>query len=390
MDLTMSEDQETLLRTAREFLENECPPSLIREVEPTEKGYSEPLWKQMADLGWLGLMYPENYGGAGLTLGEGVVLMEEIGRAILPSPYFSTVILSGLVILEAGSEAQKNEYLPAIARGEKILSPAFLEESITYEPDGVTLKVTTINGIDYYLDGIKLFAHNAHIADRILVAARTSYTGLPSHGVTLFLIDPKSQGLTITQTETLAGDKQFELAFNNVRVTRDNVIGEWDNGWAPLSKVIQQATVLQCAEIIGCGERVREWSLEFAKTRVQYGRPIGFYQAIQHKCVSMIRNITGARALTYVAAGAAVQGVPIARRQVAVAKAYCSDTAHFIAYEGHQIFAGIGYMESHDMQLYSRRLKAMEFSMGDGDYHRSLLADEVAETGLSLETLWPA
>lgn len=366
MDLTLNEEQQMLQKMARDFLEDKCPTKVVRELEGSELGYSPDMWREIADLGWVGLVFPEKYGGSNLNLVDLTILYEEIGRAILPSPYTPT-IMAGLTILACGSEEQKAEFLPKIISGENIFTIALLEPSASYDPEGIAVSAKAA-GDDYIINGTKLLVPNAHIADWMLCATRTKNDKNPEDGVTLFMVAPKSKGITSTLLSTTALDKQYEVIFNNVKVSKKNMVGKLNEGWAPLAKVLQQASVLQSAEIVGTSQKVLDISLDWAKTRIVYEHPIGAYQEIQHKLVDMFRNIEGARVLAWVAAIVLSDGLP-GDKEVAMCKAWASQTSQQAAYQGHMVFAGQGYMQEHDMQLYSRRLKAAEFNLGHADYH---------------------
>lgn len=377
MDLTFDEGQEIFRKTAQKFLKDECPPTLVRELETTELGYSPQTWEKMAQLGWIGLPFPEQYGGGDGSLVDLAILHEEMGRAMLPSPYAPTVDLCGLAILAAGSEDQKQAILPAVARGEKLLSPAILEPACTdYDPANMEVTASPA-GEDYVINGTKVFVKDAHVAAAFLCAARSGGSSKAGEGITLFLVDARSPGLGRQLTPDIAGQKLHELTFSNVRVPMKDIVGELHHGWEPLSRALEQATVLQCAEIIGTCEKVLEISLDWAKRRVQFEKPIGFFQAVQHKVVNMRVKIEETRALTYAAAARISQGLP-SRLEVSEAKAFASATAQYVAYEGHQVFAGIGFMQVHDMQLYSRRLKAAELNLGDADFHRKRVVEALA------------
>jgi alkylation response protein AidB-like acyl-CoA dehydrogenase len=374
MDLSLNEEQQMLQKMARDFLEDKCPPAIVRELEASELGYSPDMWHEIADLGWVGLIFPEKYGGSELSLVDLAIIYEEVGRAILPSPYTPTV-LAGLVILASGSEEQKSEFLPKIISGENIFTLALLEPSASYDPEGITVRAEAA-GDDYVINGTKLLVPNAHFADWMLCATRTNDGKTSEDGITLFLVEPKSAGITTELISTTALDKQYEVTFKNVKVSKKNMVGELNGGWAPLARVLQQAAVLLSVEVVGISQKVLEIAVEWAKTRVVYDREIGVYQAIQHKCVDMFRNVEGARVMAWTAALVLGDGLP-GTEEVAAAKAWASLTAQAAAYEGHMIFAGQGYMQEHDMQLYSRRLKAAELNLGDAGYHFEKFAQAI-------------
>jgi len=374
MDLDFTEDQKMLRTTARAFLTKECPKQLVREMEQDEKGYPPQLWLKMAQLGWLGLPFPERYGGGGGSFLDLVVLLEETGRACLPGPFLSSVVLSGLPILAAGSEEQKQKFLPAIAQG-KILTIALTEADGSYEATSIKTKATSDKD-DFIISGTKLFVPDAHIADYLLCLARTKEGSSEDEGLSLFIIDAKSQGISYTPLITIASDKQCEVIFDKVRVPRTSILGELDQGWGVVEKTLQYAAIAKCAEMVGTAQQVLEMSVEYAKQRVQFERPIGSFQAIQHHCANMLIDIDGMRYLTYQAGWLLSEGLPAAK-EVAMAKAWVSQAIRRVTALGHQIHSGVGYTMDHDLQLYFRRGKAAEVIFGDANFHRELIASQL-------------
>ncbi len=375
MDFALNEEQEMLRKMSRDFLENECPKTLVREMEEDEKGYSPELWKKMAELGWMGLVFPEEYGGEGMNFLDLTVLIEELGRALVPGPYLSTVVYCGLSILAAGTDEQKREFLPKIAKGDLTLSLALTEPSATWDAAGVTVAAVP-EGDDFVISGTKLFISDAHVADYLLCVARTKESGDKEDGITLFLVDAKSPGISCTPLKTIASDRQFEVVFDKVRVPRKNMLGEPDRGWAVIKEMLPQAMLAQCALMVGGAQQVLEMTVNYAKERVQFGRPIGSFQAIQHKCADMAIDVDGCRFITYQAAWKLSEGLPCAL-EVSMAKAWVSEAYRRTCVEGHQIHGGIGFIKDHDMQLYYRRAKASELMFGDADYHRELVAQQI-------------
>ncbi len=371
MDLGLDEQQELLKNFARDFLEKECPESLVREMEEDEQGYSPDLWKKMAAQGWMGLTIPEDQGGAGLTLCELVVLLEEFGRALVPGPFISTVVLGAVPIMEAGTDEQKAQYLPKIAAGETIMTMALTEPSAKWTADGVTLEARK-DGSDYVLNGTKLFVPDAHVTDQMIVAGRTGGKG--EDGVTLFIVDSKSDGIKFEQLKTIAADKQSEVVFENVKVPAANVLGAEGKGWAIVDKVSKVATVAACAYLVGLSQMDFDTTLNYAKERVQFGRPIGSFQAIQHKLADAIIDVDGSRFITYKAAWSLTEGEDDADLMISMAKAWASDASRRVVAHGQQIHGGIGFTKEYKIQLYFRRQKWMELMWGDADYHREKVA----------------
>jgi alkylation response protein AidB-like acyl-CoA dehydrogenase len=375
MDFSLSEEQEMLRKMARDFLEKECPKALVREMEEDEKGYSPELWRKMAELGWIGLVFPEQYGGEGLSFLDLAVLIEEMGRALVPGPYVSTVVYCGSAILAAGTDEQKQELLPKIARGDLILTLALTEPSATYEPAGIEVKAVP-DGDDFIINGTKLFIPDAHVADYLLCVTRTGESADGEDGITLFLVDARSEGISCEPLKTIASDRQFQVSFKGVRVPRKNMLGEAGRGWDIVKEFLPRATLAQCALMVGGAQQVLEMTVDYAKERVQFGSPIGSFQAIQHKCADMATDVDGCRFITYQAAWMLSQGLPCAA-QVSMAKAWVSDAYRRVCVEGHQIHGGIGFIKDHDMQLYYRRAKLNELAFGDADYHRELVAQQI-------------
>lgn len=369
MDFSFSEEQELLRKASREFLRENCPKSFVREMEEDEKGYSPQLWQKMAELGWMGLILPEEYGGAGGDFLDLVVLLEEMGRALLPGPFIPTVVYASLPILQFGTEDQKMEFLPKIASGELIMVLALTEPSAKYDETGIEVRATKENG-DWVINGIKLFVPDAHVAHWFISVARAG------EGITLFLVDAKSPGINCTLLKTLAGDKQCEVFFDRVKVPLGNILGEVGKGWEIVGRIKEWGALAQCALISGFAQQVLDISVAYAKERVQFDRPIGSFQAIQHKCADMTIDVDGIKFLTYQAAWKLSQGLS-ATIEISMAKAWASDAVRRVCLIGHLVHGGVGISRDHDMQLYFRRAKATELATGDGDFHREIVAVEL-------------
>ena len=372
MDLGLSEEQEMLKNFARDFLEKESPEKLVRDMEEDERGYTDALWQGMAQQGWQGLMIPEEHGGNGMDFLDLCVLLEEFGRALVPGPFISTVVLGALPVQLAGSDAQKQEILPKVASGELVMTLAFTEPSARFDAEGVELSAEA-KGDGYVLNGTKLFIPDAHVADKMVVIARTGGSG--EDGITLFLVDGKAAGVTSTVLKTIASDKQCEVKFENVEVGADAVIGEAGGGWATMRQLQRRATVAYCAYLVGLSQRDFEISVDYAKERIQFGRPIGSFQAIQHKAADMVTDVDGSRFIMYRAAWAVKEDENDQDLQVSMAKAWCSDASRRVVAHGQQIHGGIGFTKEYIIQLYFRRQKMAELMWGDGEYHREKVAD---------------
>ena len=376
MDFKFTDEQKMLRDSARGFCEKMSPMGYVLDMEKDETGYTPELWNGMVELGWTGLIIPEQYGGVGMGFLDLLVLLEEMGRMCVPGPFFSTVVLGGYTILTGGTEAQKNEYLPKIAAGELKFPLALTDPEMTnFDPAYITVSATA-DGDSYVIDGTKLFVPDAKMADYIITSARTSGGPDDRNGISLFLVDAKDPGIAITPLSTLGGDKQYEVAFKGVRVSKDAVIGAIDSGWALIEKVMQYASAGKCAEMVGGATKVLDLVIDYAKQRVQFGKQIGVFQAVQHHCANMAIYLQGSKFITYKAAWLLDEGMP-STRICAAAKAWVSEAYKKFVILGHQVFAGVGFMVEHEMPMYSRRARAAELAFGDAAYYRKVMAQEL-------------
>jgi alkylation response protein AidB-like acyl-CoA dehydrogenase len=376
MDFSLTEEQKLIKDSARYFLKKECPSDLVREMEQDGKGYSPELWRKMSELGWLGLIFPTEYGGTGGSFLDLVVLLEEVGRYLAPVPFLPTVILGGLSILFGGNEDHKREFLPKIAKGEIILTMALTELDPIYDPDGVRIWAIR-EGDNFLINGTKIFVPYAHVADYLVCATRTQDSDEKEDGVTLFLIERENPGLTSTVLKTFACDKQCEVVFKQAKVNQKNMLEEYNKGWEIIKQVLERVTIAQCALMVGGAERVLEMSIALAKERVQFDRPIGSFQAIQHRCANMKVDLDGAKFTTYETAWKLDQGFHCTS-EVSISKAWVNQAYNRICANGHQVQGGMSCMrEEHDMPLYTRRAKAAEFLWGDTDFHREKVAQQL-------------
>ena len=374
MDFGFSQEQEMLRATARKFLENECASTFVRARMEEPAGVTDEFWAKLAEQGWLGLVYPEEHGGSGLGFVDLTVLMEEMGRAVMPGPFFSTVLLGGLTILEAGSPAQKKEWLPKIASGAARATLAWTEPNARWDAAGVTLGARADKG-GFVLSGTKLFVPDAHLADVLVVAARTGEGKSPEEGVSLFLVPKGARGLEVTLLPTMDQTRKLcEVGFKDTAVPAGALLGEQGGGWAPLRRVVERATVALCAEMCGGAQKVLDMTTEYAKIRIAFGKPIGTYQGVKHKAADMLVDVENAKSLTYYAAWAMDENVPEAPLAASMAKAYVSDAYRKVSGAGIQLHGGIGFTWEHDLHLYFKRAKSSEFTFGDATYHREKVA----------------
>jgi alkylation response protein AidB-like acyl-CoA dehydrogenase len=369
MNFGLTDEQGFLQKTARDFLETECPKSLVREIQASDLGYSPEIWSQMAELGWLGIVIPEEYGGAGRGLVDLAVLMEEIGRAAFPSPLFSTLVLGALPILEAGSEQQKKRLLPAAARGEAILTLAMAEPHADHLPQFLETRARTVNG-GFAISGTKLFVENAHIADPLLVVGKTKEVDTAGDGISVFLVEAGAPGLEIDELHTLAEGRQCEVVLTDVSVTADRLLGRKDGAWPVVHRTLQTATALQCVEAVGVMEQMLAMAVSYVKTRRQFDRPIGSFQAVQHRLADIFTCVNAARWNSYQAVWRLEKGLP-AEREVAMAKAWiCDKISHQVTFGVQQVFGGIGLDLEHDLHFYFNRARELELSYGAAPVHR--------------------
>ncbi len=371
MDFAFSAEQEMLRDTTRRFLTDKADSAVVREIMESEEGFDAGLWTDIADQGWLAMHIPEADGGAGFSYLELVVLMEEMGAALFPSPFFSTVVLGANALLVGGSEAQRKELLPEVAAGERRLALAQLEESGRWDESGIEMQAVA-DGDDFVLTGTKMYVVDGHTAHSLVVAART-----PS-GVSLFVVDGEASGVTRSRLETMdMTRKQARVTFEGVRVPNSSMIGTEGSGWETLTKVTDLASVALAAECVGGAQRCLDMSVEYAKVRVQFGRPIGSFQAVKHKCADMLVQLESARSAAYYAGWAASEDNDELGVVAPLAKSYCSEAYFFCASENIQIHGGIGFTWEHDAHLYFKRAKTSELLLGTPAHHRSLLADRL-------------
>lgn len=363
-----------LRRSVREFLAKECGPKVVRRLMDGPDAYDASLWKKMADLGWTALGIPEQYGGAGTFLDLAVVL-EETGRALLPGPFFATMGLALPALLEAGTENQKKDVLSAIASGDARATVALTEGSGRWDASGITLRATQAGG-GWRLEGAKHFVPDAHVADHLVVAARSKGEG--EDGITLFLVGAKTPGVTITPVQTLDMTRRWcDVRFDGVAVGAEAVMGEPHRAWPRLKRALEWAGAALCAEMVGGSSRVLESATEYARSRQQFGKPIGVYQAVSHRVADMLVMTESARSATYYAAWAVDADAPDRAVATSIAKAYVSDAYRHVSNAGVQVHGGIGFTWEHDSHLYLKRAKSCEVTLGDATYHRELVAQSL-------------
>jgi alkylation response protein AidB-like acyl-CoA dehydrogenase len=371
MDFAFTSDQQLLKNSARAFLDEHCKPATVRSSWDDPRGDNGAMWKEMAQLGWLGLSLPEAHGGSGLGMVETAILLEQMGHAACPGPYWATM-LAATALSEAGTEAQKKRWLPAIATGEARATLALLNGDLDWSPDAVATHAER-SGQGFILTGQKRFVPWAHVADVILVPARGP------EGVTLFAVEPSARGLALSPVAGMdLATRWVHARLDGVPVAADAVVGTAGGASPLLAGLLRRGAVGAAAEMLGAARRCLEMAVGYAKVREQFGQPIGSFQAIRHKCAEMLVEVENSHSATYYAAWALDAGADDRALAASVAKAYVSDAARKVCGESIQVHGGIGFTWEYDLHLYFKRAKALEAMYGDAEYHRELIVRHVA------------
>ena len=371
MDTTLSEEEVMVRETARKFLEAESPTKLVREMEKDPLGYPPALWRQAAELGWQGLALPEEYGGSGMPLTYMGLVMHEIGRALAPLPLLSTTA-TALTLANHADAALCQDILPRVAGGETILTWAFMEQDPRLLPAAVQARAVA-SGNGFVLNGTKMFVDNFGVSDQCLVVCRTADTSAANEGLSLLLVDSKSPGISHRDLVTLAKDKQNEVTFHDVYVPGSRLIGTLNEG-APIAEgMIDVATALLCAQMLGATRKDMEMAVEWSKFRKAFGQPIGAFQSLQHMCADMLMWVDGGDLLTYEALWKMDQGLP-AGVEVSQAKAFCNEKCQAVIRGCQVIHGGIGFIMEFDLQLWYRRVCAWTTRLGTVYEHRARIA----------------
>jgi alkylation response protein AidB-like acyl-CoA dehydrogenase len=370
LDFGFSEEQEMLRDAVKRFLTDNCSTKFVRQMMADETAHDSGFWQKLVGQGWPGLLIPEQFGGTNGTFLDMTVVIEEMGKAILPGPFFAAALLGAPVFIEGASDALKKEFLPKMAEGKFIATLAIAEAGGSFDAGGIGIKANK-KGSGYTITGEKFFVPDAHVADAIVVAARTGGAG--EKGVTLLCVPAKEKGVTVTQLKTVDMTRRVcHVKFDNVQA--DTVIGKENEGWPVLRRVLDVATAALSTEMVGTAQKALDIAVEYAKTRVQFGKPIGSFQAVKHKCVDMMVAVENSRSLTYYASWTVDERVPEAATAVPMAKAYASDMAKNVTSEAIQVHGGIGFTWEHDMHLYHRRALAGEANLGNAPVHREVVA----------------
>ena len=363
MDFHLSGGQQLLVTTARDFLRRQCPPNVMAESISSERGFSAGLWKEISVLGWPGLLIPSEYGGSGGSFVDLSLLIEEMGRACFPGPYVQSAVVATSLLVTAAGPAQRERLLPAMALGDRLCIVALTEESASFEREAVTLEGEPGGR----LSGRKLFVNDAHVADDLIVVT------LGAAGANLLLLDARQPGITVRPMEAMAGGKPCEVSFAGVEVRADDLIGEAGRGWELFLPALRAGALARTAEMVGCAQRILELCVEHAKARKQFGRPLGAFQAVQHACADLLRDVETARCLLHGAAWKMDQGRECAA-DVAMAKAYAGRISQAVARKAHQLLGAISFCEEHPLHLFHKRILAARLDFGDASHHLETIA----------------
>ena len=372
LDLEFSPEQDMLRETVRKLCATACPLSVVRELEDDPVGYSADLWKQMAELDLIGLLLPEEHGGSAMGALEGVVLYEELGRALAPTPHFVSAVLCGGALARAGSAAQQARWLPAIATGEAIVTPAWFEPENSCGPTGIEMRAEP-DGSGYRLSGTKRHVAFASSAAALVVLART---GDRPEEVDLFLVDPAADGITMRQQFTVASDTQYHVTFDAVRFDGNARIGAPSSGWGTWDAVMHDGSILLGAQAMGGAQHALDITVQYAKDRQQFDKPLGAFQAIAHYLADAVTAVDGGTTLVYEAAWARSEGRPV-DTLAPMAKLFACRTFRDVTAMAQQVFGGIGFTVDFDIQMYFRRAKALQVSWWDTRYLEELVASAV-------------
>ncbi|MBI2328113.1 MAG: acyl-CoA/acyl-ACP dehydrogenase [Chloroflexi bacterium] len=372
LDLQLTESEEMLRKTALDFIQRDAPKEVIQALQETDTGCSEELWRKATDIGWLGVIIPEMYGGTENPLTTAGVLFETLGLGPLPGPFFSSGILGSLIILEAGTEEQKQRILPAVAAGEQILTLALTEPEYSWEPGAVQTTAESKNG-DFVLNGVKLFTIDAQAATHFIVVARTGKKTVPGKGLSLFLVDSKSDGVSVRRMPGFFAGRNCEVKLDSVKVARSAMLGNKGEGWPALRQAINKSIPVLCAYKVGGCQAVLEMALEYSRIRVQFGQPVGRFQRVQDMIIEMFNHLEAARWTTYESLWKLDTQRP-ATESVHLAKVVSSEAYWQVCTLAHREFSGVGYAKDHPLSFHTRASRYLYNYLGDPSYHRQQIA----------------
>lgn len=374
MHFDFNEEQKLFRDATRKFLEAECPTTFVRRMMDDPDGYDPAFWRKQAELGWVGMLVPEAYGGVEGTLTDMIVVAEEAGRCVMPGPFYSTAVTGVALLVLAGSEVQKQTVLGPVAAGDRLLSVGILESEGMLSSESLRT-VAEHRGGRYTLNGEKLFVPDAHVADTLIVAARTSRGTPPDRGISLFLVDAAADGVRVEQMPAVDRSRRIcRVSLENVDVEVPGVLGDLDRAWPVVERAMDLTHVPCCCELVGLADKTLEMVVDYLKVRVQFNRPIGVFQALQHRCADIMVQNELAKSLAYYACYAVEKNLPQGPVALAMAQAYCSEAAKHTVSDGVQLFGGIGFTWEHDIHLYQRRILSLSMNMGTAEAQREKVA----------------
>ena len=371
MDLSLTENQELLKNTAQDFMERESPKDVLLDMEETDTGYAHEIWQTASEIGWLGMVVPEEYGGSGSSLTDAAVVYEELGKGPLSGPFFSSGVLGAFIVQEGGTEEQRRQYLPGIASGQEIVTLALTEPEYGWGSESIQMRAEARNG-DLVLSGTKLFVQDALASTRLICPVRVAGTDQSEDGISLIMVDAHSSGVS---TRLLPGFMGWvgEVTFESVKVPRSAVLGEPGNGWQPLQRAMQKAIPILCSFEVGGAQAVVDLTVEYSRTRMQFGTPIGRFQRVQDHIINMVNHLDAARWTTYEALWKLETGKP-AETSVHLAKAVASEGYYQACNGAHEVHAGVGVMRDYGLTLHTKMSRTLYHYLGDPQYHRRRLA----------------
>ena len=374
MDLDFTPEQELLRETVRGLCSRHSGMDVVREMETDPVGFPEKLWVQLGELGLLGLTIPEALGGSGMSTLDAMIVYTEFGRSLAPSPHFVSSVISGGVLVAAGTAEQQQEWLPAVASGEAVLTPAWLEPQRGFGPAGVQLRAEPVGEGGWRLTGTKRHVHFANSATRLLVLARDTR----SDDVVVLLVDPGADGVTIAQQQTISSDNQHRVDFDGTPVGADALVGAGGDMWPVWDRVMHDGIILLAAQAVGGAQQALDITVQYAKDRRQFDKPIGAFQAIAHYLADAATAVDGAEGLVWEAAWARTEGRPV-EKLAPMAKLFAAKTFRDVTAMAQQVFGGVGFTVEYDIQLFFRRAKQLQISWWDDRYLEELIAAQVLD-----------
>ncbi|HEY95927.1 MAG TPA: acyl-CoA dehydrogenase family protein [Dehalococcoidia bacterium] len=375
LDLKYTESEQILRKSALDFLKRDAPKEVVQVLQETDTGVTDVLWQKVVDMGWLGIIIPEEYGGVGSTLTSAGVLFEALGTGPLPGPYFSSGILGASIILEAASEEQKQRILPEVAEGRIILALALTEESYRWEPDAIQMSAEEKDG-EFTLNGRKLFVMDAEAATHLIVVARTEKVDDRSKGITVFLVDKQTPRVSVRRLPGFLSDRNFEVKLDSVKVPESAVLGKVGGGWNPLKQGIDKSIPVLCAYKAGACKALFDATMDYARTRIQFSQPIGRFQRVQDLIIEMIDHMDAAKWSTYECLWKLDNDRP-AQQSIHLAKAISSEAYWQVTNQAIKVFSGISYSREHYVSFHVKASRSLYNFLGEPTYHRQKLAELV-------------